>query len=97
MPLVDVAMIEAVVAHHRETSADLEISRYGDEIAPPILYGRTLFEELRRVTGDVGGKPVIRRHLDSAEALEWPAELAQDVDQAADVERVRGRLAAKSG
>ncbi len=44
------------------------------------------------MTGDVGGKPVIRRHLASAIVVEWPAALAQDVDASEDIEKVRSRL-----
>ncbi len=89
MPLVGPEMVREVVERHRSGRADLVISRYGDEIAPPILYGRALFAELRELSGDVGGKPVIRKHLDEAVVVEWSAELARDVDVAEDAERLR--------
>ena len=92
MPLVESEMIEEVVRQYRSGAADLVISRYREQIAPPILYGRALFAELREVTGDVGGKPVIRRHLDSAIVVEWAPALAQDVDVSEDFEKVRNRL-----
>ena len=92
MPLVESEMIGEVVERSQSAGADLVISRYGEQIAPPILYARALFAELRGVTGDVGGKPVIRRHLDSAVVVEWPEDLALDVDVAEDVERIRDRL-----
>ena len=91
MPLVESEMITEVVACYRSGTSDQVVSRYGEEIAPPLLYGRVLFAELRGVTGDVGGKPVIRRLLDSAVVVEWPEDLTQDVDIAEDVERIRDR------
>jgi len=89
MPLVEPEMVREVVERHRSARADLVVSRYGEEIAPPILYGRALFAELRELTGDAGGKPVIRKHLDEAVVVEWSAELARDVDVAEDAERLR--------
>ena len=48
MPLVTPAMLRALVARHRESCAPVVASRYGGEfVAPPILYDRRLFGELR--------------------------------------------------
>ncbi len=48
MPLVDSGMIGEVVRQCRSGAADLVISRYGEEIAPPILYGRAFLPSCAR-------------------------------------------------
>src|SRR5262245_4447156 len=42
MPLVDADMVRTLVARWREGGARLAISRYGDVVAPPTVYGAAL-------------------------------------------------------
>jgi molybdenum cofactor cytidylyltransferase len=88
MPLVDAAMIDALVTAWRASGAPLAISRYGDVVAPPILYGAALFAELRALDGDGCGKVVIKRHRGEELVLDWPAERLTDLDVADDLARV---------
>ena len=86
-------MIAALIDAHRESGKSLVVSRYGDVMAPPTLYGRELFPELAAETGDGCGKRVIRRHIEDALAIDWPEEALLDLDVAEDVDRARARLA----
>jgi molybdenum cofactor cytidylyltransferase len=88
MPLVDAEMIDTLVARWRAAGAPLAISRYGDVVAPPILYGAQLFAELRALDGDGCGKAVIKRHRGEEIAIEWPAERLTDLDVPDDLARV---------
>jgi molybdenum cofactor cytidylyltransferase len=94
MPLVTPAMIEALVAAYRATSAPLVVSEYGDVAAPPHLYDRSLFTELANVRE--GGKEVVARHRASAAVCSWPASILVDVDVPADRRRVEALLASES-
>ena len=94
MPLVDAAMVRALVDAFRRNAAPLAISLYGDVVAPPIVYGRPLFPELRAIEGDGCGKRVVKQHRKEAIELRWPEETLTDLDSPADVERVRARLEA---
>ena len=94
MPLVDAAMVRALVDTFRRGSAPLAISVYGEVIAPPIVYGRSLFPELRQIDGDGCGKRVVKHHRAEALELRWPEETLTDLDSPQDVERVRARLEA---
>jgi molybdenum cofactor cytidylyltransferase len=87
MPVVDAAMIETLAARWRQTGAPLAISRYGDVVAPPILYGAALFPELRALDGDGCGKAVIKRHRGEEVAVDWPAERLTDLDVPGDLSR----------
>ena len=91
MPLVTSAMITRMVETFRTSGASLVISEYGDAVAPPHLYGRTLFPELAESGGC--GKQLIRRHRPHAAVLSWPAAALTDLDVPADLELVEALLA----
>lgn len=92
MPLVTPAMIRAVVVRHHEGGAPLVSSRYGGVAAPPTLFSRALFRELRGGEGEGRGREVVRRHAGEVAFVEWPASSLVDVDEAADLERARAHL-----
>lgn len=89
MPLVTSEMIAALVARYREGSGPIVASRYGDVHAPPILYDRALFGELRAMQGRGCGKAVVKADPDRVVAVDWPEEALTDVDRPADLDRVR--------
>jgi molybdenum cofactor cytidylyltransferase len=91
MPCVDAPMIASLVARYRSTPAPLVISDYEGVNAPPVLYDRSLFAELRSLTGDSGcGRQVVARHRSEAEVLRWPAAALADIDVPEDFARVSG-------
>jgi molybdenum cofactor cytidylyltransferase len=92
MPLVDTAMLRALVERYRASSASLVVSTYGEVLAPPILYGRALFAELRALDADACGKRVVKQHRHEALELSWPASALTDLDVPGDVERVRAQI-----
>jgi CTP:molybdopterin cytidylyltransferase MocA len=94
MPLVTSAMIAEVVDRYRQSGAPLVISQYGDAIAPPHLYARSLFPDLAQAEGC--GKQVIRRHRAEAVVLLWPDTALTDLDVPADRDRVEALLATES-
>lgn len=88
MPFVTAEMLRALVAGWR--GEPLVISRYGEVIAPPILYARALFPELTGLAQE--GKQVVQRHLHEAAAVMQPPSALRDLDVPADVERARSEL-----
>ena len=91
MPFVTADMIRALLL----PDAPLVISTYDGVVAPPTLYRRALFPELRALSGEGCGKQVIRRHRDQSVELAWPAAALRDVDVAADLDRARAELGAR--
>ena len=61
-------------------------------IAPPILYGRPLFPELRALEGDGCGRQVVKRHRAEAVEVAWPVSALSDLDVPADFERATARV-----
>ena len=92
MPFVTTRMLCDLVALYRTTDAPLIISRYGGEVqAPPMLYDRKLFGELR-VMRRRCGREVVQRHRNEAKALVWPIEALADIDTPNDLVRVRSTI-----
>lgn len=89
MPLVTAEMIAALVTRYRASEAPLVISDYDGVNAPPMLYDRSLFEELRMMEGEGCGRQVVRRHKSSAEVIAWPVSALTDLDVPSDYELVR--------
>jgi molybdenum cofactor cytidylyltransferase len=80
MPFVTSEMLRQMVAAAQSTSAPLVVSRYGDVLAPPLLFRRVLFPELLAWHGEGCGKQVVLRHQEAAVMLDWPAEALRDID-----------------
>jgi cyclopropane-fatty-acyl-phospholipid synthase len=92
MPFVEPAMVRALVRRRSESGAPLVTSRYGGVAAPPTLYARALFPELRGGEGEGRGREVVRRHAHEAAFVDWPASALADVDEAADLDRARAGI-----
>jgi molybdenum cofactor cytidylyltransferase len=89
-PLPDPDVIRRLVAAFRTTGRPIAVPVYRDGRGNPVLFGATLFGELRGVTGDQGGRGVITR--DPARVAEVPVDMAMpaDIDTPEDYEAARG-------
>lgn len=80
--MVDVTehMLRALVVAAQTSAAPVVSSRYGQTLAPPVLFRRALFPELRGATGEGCGKAVVERHRARALFVDWPPAALVDVD-----------------
>lgn len=92
MPFVTDRMIAALIERYRDSSVLAVVSDYAGVQAPPTLYDRLLFGELRAVKGEGCGKQVLRRHEKETIAVSWPAAAMTDIDRPEDYERVAAKL-----
>jgi molybdenum cofactor cytidylyltransferase len=92
MPFVEAGMVREVVERHRERRARLVTARYGAASAPPTLYARALFPELRGGEGEGRGREVVCRHAAEVVWVDFPESALADLDVGDDVERARARL-----
>lgn len=82
-------MLRALLGSVGQSDAPLAVSRYGEVLAPPLLFRRALWPELLAWHGEGCGKAVVNAHLTEAIVHDWPAESLHDVDTPADYEAVR--------
>jgi molybdenum cofactor cytidylyltransferase len=92
MPFVTTEMIATLLGKYRRGEAPLVISDYEGVNAPPMLYDRSLFDELSVPEGHGCGKQVVKRHRQEAESATWPAEALTDLDVPEDYERVKASM-----
>jgi molybdenum cofactor cytidylyltransferase len=76
-PGIRLDLIDRLIDRHRKTGAAIIAPRYQNMRGNPVLWDRTLFAELQTLSGDVGGREILRQHwrdivwveLDSEEEL----------------------------
>jgi molybdenum cofactor cytidylyltransferase len=89
MPFVTTEMMTTLIDKYRGGDAPLVISDYDGVNAPPILYDRSLFDELAVSEGQGCGKHVVKRHRHEAESVSWPVEALADLDVPEDYDRMK--------
>ena len=91
LPLVLPATVHAVLEGYRRTGAPIVRPARDGRHGHPILFDRSLFDELRRADPDLGAKPVVRAHAADSLEIEVDDDGAFfDVDTPEDYERVFG-------
>lgn len=73
-PTVQPAAIDRLVQRHRETLAPVTAPVYQDgQRGNPVLFDRRAFAELLALTGDTGGRPLIRRYGEQVQLVQIDA------------------------
>lgn len=91
-PCVTPEVIDALIDAYRRTHKPIVASRYGDATGAPTLIGAALFNEARRLEGDVGGRFLIQQHPDLVEEVQVSPSAAVDVDTPEEFARLRAAL-----
>ena len=68
-PAVTPAVLDALIARHAATRAPVVWPAYEGRRGNPVLFDRVTFPALRRLTGDVGGREVLRAWADQGEEV----------------------------
>lgn len=95
-PFLTPEVFERLVAAWRDGEGEILVSTFDGQRGNPVLFARRFFPELCQITGDVGGRDVIRRHPEAVREAAMPDPTAgQDVDtweEFLDAQRRVGRL-----
>ncbi len=83
-PLSDPGLVARLVATFRQSGRPIVVPRYHDGRGHPVLFAAALFDELRAVTGDRGGREVIARDPGRVAEVPVDAPMPPDVDTWAD-------------
>jgi len=61
-PFLDASLINRIIETYEETGGLILVPTYKGRRGSPVLFDRSLFDELHQITGDEGGRQVLRRH-----------------------------------
>ena len=91
-PLITPDLISHLIARYEHTGASIVVPRHAGRPGSPVLFSRELFAELAGVTGDVGGRHVIKWHpeMTSYVEIEDP-DILEDIDTPDDYLRLLRR------
>ena len=87
-PRLDPDVIRRVVADWRARRAPIVTARYRGTRAHPVLFDRSMFEELSRLDGDAGARPLFEAHADQVAYVDVDTERPRDIDTPPDLERL---------
>jgi molybdenum cofactor cytidylyltransferase len=86
LPAVTPALVNALIDRHRQTLAPIVWPEFEGRRGNPVLFDRVLFEELRQVTGDSGGRAVLMANQEEAERVAVTDEsILWDIDRPDDL------------
>ena len=86
-PDVGPDIVEPLLARYRAERSQIVAPVYRGGIrGNPVLFDRALFDELRAVTGDEGGRSVIAKDPARVALVEFAQEMPRDVDFPRDIE-----------
>ncbi len=95
-PFVTAGLIDRLIAKYLEQSCRVVTSSSGGLVSPPVLFDRSIFEEIALLKGDTGAKSIVLNHK-SAERVEVDPEALLDVDTAEDFEKAKELLSRRPG
>jgi molybdenum cofactor cytidylyltransferase len=79
-PFLHALLLQRMVAEWRGGARLVAPAVHGEMRGAPALFGKEYFDELRSLSGDVGGRAVLRRHASQVAIIEVPADQLSDVD-----------------
>jgi molybdenum cofactor cytidylyltransferase len=90
-PGIDVEVIRALVRAWRGGGAPIVAARYDGSRGHPVLFARSVFDELLAVTGDAGARDVIDRVPERVAFVDVARAVPGDVDVPGDLRLLTGR------
>jgi molybdenum cofactor cytidylyltransferase len=89
-PLLAASDYRRLLDAYRAGAAGIISVCYGEVTAPPHLFDRRYFPELASL--EHGARPVLQRHQDDRQILDFSPELLLDIDTPEDYERAKALL-----
>lgn len=90
-PGLTAAIIDRLLRRYRETLASIVLPAYQGRRGNPVLFDRSLFDELMAIRGDQGGRALIARYPVEQVEMDEVA-VVQDIDTVVDYEVLRSHI-----
>jgi molybdenum cofactor cytidylyltransferase len=88
-PMVCSELIDAVIERSDSNASLIVAPIFEGEPRNPVLFRRTLFPELLRLTGDRGGRPLLDKYREKAAFVKWNDETPfMDIDVREDYDKL---------
>ncbi len=71
-PFVTTALLNDLMNVQEKESCDIVASNYEITFGTPVLFTKRFFPELMKLTGDVGAKSLVRKHLNETAFVSFP-------------------------
>jgi molybdenum cofactor cytidylyltransferase len=84
-PYVSTSLLRNLVAQYNETGKRIVASQYKDTLGTPVLFHKTFFPVLLKLSGDTGAKHIILENKEQVQAVRFPLGHI-DIDNMADYE-----------
>jgi molybdenum cofactor cytidylyltransferase len=79
-PRIRTSTVDDVIKKWTSTGAPIVQARYRGTRSHPVLFDRSLFDELQEISGDNGAAAIIRRHADETVFVDIDADAPLDID-----------------
>jgi molybdenum cofactor cytidylyltransferase len=86
-PYITASLLQHLLETQHETGQKIVASAYGGIRGTPVLYHRSLFEELKALSGDKGARPVLDRHEGDIATVPFGSG-SMDIDTEGDYEKL---------
>ncbi len=92
MPLISSSIINELIAYFNENNYGI-VGLIGEGIIKsPVIFSRAYFSELLNLSGDSGGKSVIKKHLNDFHGIDVDKNILRDVDYIDDIKFIEDAL-----
>lgn len=83
-PFLSKDLLQKFISYYEEQNPEILVTRVGESIVHPVLYKRRIFDELKNLKGDKGGKQIFARN--TITYFEWEDKrLLIDIDTSDDL------------
>ena len=86
-PFVNATTLRQLIQLHLENGKTIVASAYAETLGIPALFGRSSFEDLLQLRGDIGAKGIILARRNDVTPFDFPAA-AIDIDTVADYKKL---------
>ena len=87
-PNITPQIINALIQQWRETLAPIVCARVNGKRANPVLFDRSVWDDLKTITGDTGGRAIFDHH--SVEYVDWDESILGEADTPEEYRLLRG-------